>query len=418
MSQINSDVRLCGTGRHCREVSGPNMTTLGMLLWEKVTIDVNLVLQIFIGVCELLEETHNQGYAVGTLHPEGIVIVKTGNELNSVHIKKSGVANGYAYTDEISLPFDKSDYLSPEQLDGLSPSPRSDIYAIGSMMYTALTGAPPSFTNKSSRKKRLIDANRQLESVHEHKIAFLETVIKRCLKDDESKRYRSVEELKLELRGILDGVKPTKSARRESTIPLRKIKTFVASFAVSLLILFCMATVSGTHVTEPAISGVWNKLQYDYGDPFSITVTTSRKSYAYIIYVDAKDSTVSLYPSKDQGNNVLAAGIPLKIGTVGANMMHVDDSPGQIILVSIKAVREGEEANDDFLYRGDWIEGQPTDHCLGISGVDLLVRLSELKKKYPGIVDYRVDDAPRAKQPSEPLRFGKPERIELTLADQ
>ncbi|MDZ4833020.1 MAG: DUF4384 domain-containing protein [Candidatus Melainabacteria bacterium] len=392
------------------------MTTLGMLLWDKVTLDVDLVLQIFIGVCELLEETHKQGYAVGTLHPEGIVIVRMGKELTSVHIKKSGAPCGVAFTDEISLPFEKTCYLSPEQLDGLSPSPRSDIYAIGSMMYTALTGTPP-FTTKESQKICLVKTTKPLESAYEHKVAFFETVIKRCLKSDESKRYRSVEDLRMELRGVLDGVPPIKQPAQKVVFPFMKLKNVLVSFTATLVILICMASINGTQgLTEPVIEGVWNKTpdQYEYGDPFSITVTTNRKSYAYIIYIDDKDYTVSLYPSKDQGSNVVAAATPLMIGTLSNNMMQVDESKGKIVLVSIAAVR-GEAAKSQLLTEQDWMPGQPADHRLRISGSELLQRLSRIKQDYPDVVEYKIEDAPRAKQRTKPLRFGKPDRIEITL---
>lgn len=392
------------------------MTTLGMLLWEKVTLDVDLVVRIFIEVCELLEETHSHGYAVGTLHPEGIVIVRGGEKLTSVHIKKSGLPCAIAYTDEISLPFDKANYLSPEQLDGLAPSPRSDIYAIGCMMFTALTGTPP-FSSKSTKKLSLISANTQLEFVYEHKIAFLETVIKRCLKDDESKRYRSVGELKLALQGVLAGVKPPKRTRK--IFPLRA-KAFIASFVIGLLAIFCVASLSTKLLLnepeskEPVIQGFWNSAQYEYGDQFSILVTTKRKCHAYVFYVDDEDSIISLYPSRGQGNNIIAAGTPLQIGTVENNAMLVDETVGKIILVSITA-DGGEEANKLLLRKNDWIAGLPNNHCLGISGKELLNRIEQIKATHPDVVDYSVDPAPRAPKASAKSKF--PARVEIPVND-
>jgi serine/threonine protein kinase len=400
------------------------MTTLGMLLWDKVSIDVDLVLKIFIGVCELLRETHSQGYAVGTLHPEGIVIVRAGDELTSVHIKKSGALCQVAFTDEISLPFEKTCYLSPEQLDGLSPSPRSDIYAIGSMMYTALVGAPPV---DSKNSLRLLIRKKNTDPAYQQKIADLETVIKRCLMDDEKKRYKSVEELHWELTNVLRGSAPSLiEPEKRRVVTFHHAKTILASLAASVLLVIGLASFNSMQgnpeqLTEPAIESVWNKKanQYEHGDPFAMVLRANRECYAFVFYVNADDSAISLHPSKALDNKKLEESQYIILDTVNNNTMHVDDTKGVFLLVSIAP--DGYPALRSILNEDDFSNAAPKDHCLKISGSELYRRLDQAKLHYPGLVDYRVENAPRAKMQSEesertqPLRFGKPDRIEITL---
>lgn len=174
------------SARQCREIDGPAITTLGLLLFDKVTLDKDLVIDIFIQLCDLLGETHQAGYAAGSLHPEGIVLLMDGNQLRSAHIKRSGAYCNMAFTDEISLSFDKSSYLSPEQLDGLAPAPCSDVYALGSMMYTALYGAPPGLKERNTLKLKTLKFERKPKHSANETRRQLDAVIRTCLEDDET----------------------------------------------------------------------------------------------------------------------------------------------------------------------------------------------------------------------------------------
>lgn len=403
--------------RRCVEIKGPHMTTLGMLLWDKVTLDVELVLQLFIQLCDTLKDTHKHGYAAGFLHPEGIIVVMSGDNLKSVHIKKPGVHCDVAYTDEISLSMDKRIYQSPEQLlYGLLPSPRSDVYTLGMIMHTALAGAPPVDDQKKSIRLVTARCGGKLETVAEHKIAFLENVIRKCLKEEETDRYASVMDLRIDLARIKRGIAPEKGSRKGLSLGSRKL--FWAA-AASIILFFSMASFhSIMGQISPMIESSWNKSPDDYevGDPFSITLKARQKCFAYIFYINETDESMSLYPSRYQGNNIVGIEKPVFIDNVENHLMKVDSSHGRLLLVSIADGAGGRQIKRQLLKDEDWSDKWPTDHCLTISGSQLLDRLVSLRSKHPDLIYYSMENAPRAKEArKERLKFTKPAKIEITF---
>ena len=127
---------------------------------------------------------------VGRLVPERAVEITTqlAGALDAVHsvaglvhrdVKPANVllrqvaGNEHAYLTDfgVAKPSDKSDhltqtgwvvgtagYLSPEQIRGHEPGPRSDLYALGCLFFEALTGQPP-FTGENDMALRWAHAN-------------------------------------------------------------------------------------------------------------------------------------------------------------------------------------------------------------------------------------------------------------------
>jgi len=402
--------------RQCIEISEPYITTLGLVLWDKVTLDLETILEIFIQLCDLLTDTHKSGYAVGTLHPEGIVLHMHGDRLKSAHIKRSGAPCQVAFTEEISLSFDKSNYLSPEQLDGLSPTPCSDIYALGSIMYTALNGAPP-IEGERITIKLLTLKKRQAETASEPKRELLNAVIDVCLQNDETKRYRSAAALKAELVRIQKGLKPERAKKENNVLNFPGAQKFATGAALCLTLwLVSWTAIQGQ--TSPTIEGIWNKSpgQYEYGDRFSITLATKKKCYAYLFYLDEYDQAMAIFPSRHQGNNVIGKNTPLAVENVSSNLMHVDTTPGRLLIVSIADGERGREIKEKFLKDRDWdSDRKPIHHWLRLSGKDLIKKLQLMRASDPDVVYFSVEDAPRAREKPQQLKFGKPQKYEISI---
>lgn len=169
--------------------------------------------------------------------------------------------------------------------------------------------------------------------------------------------------------------------------------------------------------SKPMLEALWNKPpdKYEYGDRFTITLTARRKCFAYLFYITENDESLALFPSRNQENNAMNADSHLSIETVSKNMMQVDTTPGRLVLLSVADGRESQSVRKKLLRHSDWQTTRtPANHCLTLSGKQLVKKLEALKKAHPNVVSFSVEDAPRAKSKPKPLQFGKPIRYELT----
>jgi class 3 adenylate cyclase len=114
---------------------------LAQVLAERRQLPVDEVVRIADQVCQALEHIHAGGVIHRDLKPANVWfardgIVKLGDfglaaTLDRSRITESGVILGTVA------------YMPPEQALGRPPDPRSDLYALGAMLYEMLTGRPP-----------------------------------------------------------------------------------------------------------------------------------------------------------------------------------------------------------------------------------------------------------------------------------
>src|SRR5262249_13432535 len=96
------------------------------------------------------------------------------------------------------------EYMSPEQAAGRPAGPRSDVYAVGAMLYEMLTGKAPfqgaNFMEILPKKANTTPA--PLATVRDDVPAQLETVIMKSLAKTEDERPASMDALGQELQAI------------------------------------------------------------------------------------------------------------------------------------------------------------------------------------------------------------------------
>jgi serine/threonine protein kinase/Tfp pilus assembly protein PilF len=171
-------------------------------------------------ICAGLAEAHRLGVVHRDLKPGNIMIDKDGSaKIMDFGIARSLHAKGVTGA---GMMVGTPEYMSPEQVEGKDVDERSDVYSLGIILYEMLTGRVPfegdtPFTigvkHKSEMPKDPKEINAQIPE-------DLDRVILRCLEKDRDKRYRSAEDLRLELEKIEQGI-PT----AEHIIPKRKTTT-------------------------------------------------------------------------------------------------------------------------------------------------------------------------------------------------
>jgi hypothetical protein len=130
------------------------------------------------------------------------------NRQNQVRVTDFGLARAVSNTG-LTMTNPTSEevgYLAPEQIQKRTLSPRTDIYALGVMLFEMATGRLP-FGNISAIAVALAHVEQEppLPRVYNPNVSpNLELVIRRCLAKDPKRRYASALDLKASLRACLD----------------------------------------------------------------------------------------------------------------------------------------------------------------------------------------------------------------------
>jgi serine/threonine protein kinase len=154
--------------------------------------------QIACQVCAGLREAHSQGTVHRDLKPENIMIDAKGNakimDFGIARSVETGLTQG---TRVIGTP----SYMAPEQAEGKNVDGRTDIYALGLVLYEVLTGRP-TFTGDtpvSIALKQISEAPVSPREVDPTIPAPVEAAILRCLAKKPEDRFQTVEELESKL---------------------------------------------------------------------------------------------------------------------------------------------------------------------------------------------------------------------------
>jgi eukaryotic-like serine/threonine-protein kinase len=148
-------------------------------------------------VAEALQYAHEHGVIHRDIKPENILLSAGQALVADFGIAKAFDAAGGEKLTETGLSLGTPHYMSPEQasatrtLDG-----RSDIYALGCVLYEMLAGAPP-FTGPSAQSilaRHSVDPVPNLRTVRSTVTRELERVIRRALAKVPADRFASAEE--------------------------------------------------------------------------------------------------------------------------------------------------------------------------------------------------------------------------------
>ena len=171
-------------------------------------------------VCEGLAEAHHLGIVHRDLKPQNIMIDSEGN----TRILDFGIARfleGEGMTTQ-GVMIGTPDYMSPEQAELEDVDQRSDIYALGVILFEMVTGRVP-FEGKtplSIAMKHKTQVPPDPRNFNTQVPDSLSRVILRCLEKEKTKRYQSAEELLADLKNIEDGLPTT-----EKIVPKTKPET-------------------------------------------------------------------------------------------------------------------------------------------------------------------------------------------------
>ncbi|MGH9669756.1 MAG: protein kinase domain-containing protein [Terriglobales bacterium] len=199
----------------------------------KGALPVAETLRIGAEMADALERAHRQGIVHRDLKPGNIVLTKSGAKLLDFGLAKpqglatgssfSGIATQVSPTSPVTREgtvIGTFQYMSPEQVEGREADARSDIFALGAVLYEMATGRR-AFEGKSQISVASAILEKEPEPVSRVQPMTppaLEHVVKTCLAKDPEERFQTAHDVRLQLKWI------SESGSQVSALPVVRRK--------------------------------------------------------------------------------------------------------------------------------------------------------------------------------------------------
>jgi Tol biopolymer transport system component len=196
---------------------------------EDGPLPVDQALKIATELADALDKAHRQGFVHRDIKPANIMLTRTGSKLLDFGLAKlrlrvapisvSGVTRLAAHADADTRRgtiLGTVHYMAPEQAEGKEADERSDIWALGAVLYETLTGARP-FAGESSAAvitAILRDTAAPISLRQPLAPVALDRVVQHCLEKDPGDRWQSAADLRFALESIDDASGPRVRTRQ------------------------------------------------------------------------------------------------------------------------------------------------------------------------------------------------------------
>jgi serine/threonine protein kinase len=176
-------------------------------------------------ICQGLERAHRSGIVHRDLKPGNIILTKTGAKLMDFGLAKTSAISSISSSPTITLSTPDQaqpltvkgtvlgtfQYMSPEQVEGKEADARSDIFALGAVLYEMTTGKR-AFEGKSAVSVAAAILEKEpepIKTLQPMTPPALERAVKKCMAKDPDQRWQNAGDLGSELSWILEsGAQP------------------------------------------------------------------------------------------------------------------------------------------------------------------------------------------------------------------
>src|SRR5579872_308199 len=196
-------------------VSGQSLEKLLMSRADH-KLPTEAALQVTLELAEALDCAHGQGVVHRDLKPANILVTDDGHvKIADFGVAKLNLANATMAGRTLGTPA----YMSPEQLNGAEVDGRSDLFSLGVILYTVLTGYRP-FQGNSVLTVAFKVVNRDPipATVLDTELPpGLDYIISRAIAKDPSQRYQRGMEMVLDIQELQQGREPWSKAKEPSS---------------------------------------------------------------------------------------------------------------------------------------------------------------------------------------------------------
>lgn len=256
--------------------------TLTAKLRREQELSVDSFFKVFSQVLSGLKFCHQKGIVHRDIKPSNILITDREIKPDSIKLVDFGIAkvlpeseSSIDHLTQTGELLGSPLYMSPEQCRGNEIDARTDLYALGCVMFEALSGKPP-FQGKSAIETLMMHCSEPPPTLYEatgdaQLTEQLDAFIKRALAKDREERFGSAEEMEAALASIQRFLHLPKIARQrlnpsssQTGTGSQSVQSSPAAstrkFGIGLvLVVFCIAAIgflfAGRDVLKNSIAG-------------------------------------------------------------------------------------------------------------------------------------------------------------------
>ena len=290
---------------------------------EKRPLPFDEALRIAAEIADALDKAHRQGIVHRDLKPANIMLTKAGSKLLDFGLAKlrptagpismSGMSRLATRAPETAhgMILGTVQYMAPEQVEGKDVDARTDIWALGAVIYEMVTGAKPfqGDTPASVIGSILKDEPKAISAVQPLTPPLMEHIVRRCLAKNPDERWQTAADLMRDLKWIGEGSAAPAAAPARTR---ERMAWLIAGLALLAAAVLMVPSALYLRRTVPELLPTRFEIPTPpTGDPASFALSPDGRQLAFVATAEGK-SRLWVRPLEDLTAHLLT-------GTEGAS---------------------------------------------------------------------------------------------------